>query len=148
MVADPHSENAPYESIQYRVADQIATIKFNRPERRNAMDTQVFRELNACLLAAEADKEVRAVVLTAEGSVFCSGQNLKFTINSTVESREEYQTVNHAAQDKLRRLEKPVVARVQGHALGGGTYLATSCDLIVAAKGVRFGMREIHAGDQ
>jgi len=136
-----------FESIAYTVENQVATIKFNRPERRNAMDTTVFRELLASLDAAESDPEVRAVILTGEGSVFCSGQNMKFTINATVDSREEYQKTNHAAQDRLRRLEKPVVARVQGHALGGGTYLAVSCDLVVAAKGVRFGMREIHAGD-
>lgn len=133
---------------RYEVDGARAVITFCRPERRNALDTEVLRELIAALDSAEEDDAVRVVVLTGDGPVFCAGQNLKFTLGASLEEKQEYQRQNYAARDRLRRLAKPVIARVQGDALGGGTYLATSCDLVVAVKDARFAMREIHSGEQ
>lgn len=136
------------ETNDYSVADQVATISFSRPERRNALDSQVFRDLIGALDDAEDDPDVHVVVITGQGPAFCAGQNLKFTLEATLDEKEEYQRLNYAGRDRIRRLEKPVVARVQGDALGGGTYVATSCDLVVAVKSARFAMREIHSGEQ
>lgn len=147
-MATAATSSTGHETNDYRVEGAVATISFNRPERRNALDTQVFRDLLAALDAAEADRAVRVVVLTGEGPVFCAGQNLKFTAQADLETKEEYGRFNQAGRERLRYFPKPVVARVQGDAIGGGTYLATSCDLIVAVKGARFAMREINSGEQ
>jgi enoyl-CoA hydratase/carnithine racemase len=137
---------AIYETILYRTEGPVATISLNRPERRNALNTQLFMELVDALDVAEADENVRCVVLTGEGPVFCAGQDLKFTLEADLKAYEEYGKWNRMGRDRIRKLEKPVVARVQGDAIGGGTYIATACDLVVAVKHARFAMREINAG--
>lgn len=141
-------EVCAWETNRYEVAGATAVVTLCRPERRNALDSVVLRNLLVALNDAEHDEAVRVVVLTGEGPTFCAGQNLKFTLEANFDEKEEYQRLNYAVRDRLRRLDKPVVARVQGDALGGGTYLATSCDLIVAVRTARFAMREIHSGEQ
>ena len=135
-----------YESLRYETRDRVAYITFCRPERRNALDTSVCREVIDAMQRAEADRDVLVVVLGAEGPVFCAGQNLKFTLSTDPEAYEEYRVTNRRMRDTIQKLHKPVIARVQGDAIGGGTYIATCCDLIVAVPTARFAMREINAG--
>lgn len=135
-----------YESLTYEKRDRVAYVTFSRPERRNALDTSVCSELIDAMQTAEADREVLVVVLGAEGKVFCAGQNLKFTLSSDPEAYEEYRSTNRRMRDTIQKLHKPVIARVQGDAIGGGTYIATCCDLIVAVPDARFAMREINSG--
>lgn len=135
-----------FESLTYEVRDRVAYVTFNRPERRNALDTAVCRELIRAMQTAEDDRDVLVVVLGAEGPVFCAGQNLKFTLSTDPEAYEEYRATNRRMRDTIQKLHKPVIARVQGDAIGGGTYIATCCDLIVAVPDARFAMREINAG--
>jgi enoyl-CoA hydratase/carnithine racemase len=135
-----------YETLAYETGDKVATITFNRPERRNALDTQVCGELIDAMHTAEADPDVLCVVLTGSGKVFCAGQNLKFTLSSDPQAYDEYRRINRRMRDTIQRLDKPVIAKVQGDAIGGGTYIATCCDLIVAVPDARFAMREINAG--
>ena len=124
----------------------VATITFNRPERRNALDTEFFNELYESLWDADNDDSVRVVVLAAEGPVFCAGQNLKFTNSATPDEYARYETINESTRDFITRMRKPVIARVQGPAAGGGVYLITSCDIIVLAENAWVAMREVHAG--
>jgi enoyl-CoA hydratase/carnithine racemase len=135
-----------YETVLVREDGPVTTISLNRPERRNALNTQICQELVAAFDACAHDENARAIVLTGEGSVFCAGQDLKFTNEATLDEWEEYRVWNRRIRDRIQQIHKPVVGRIQGHALGGGTWLATSCDLIVAARGAEFAMREIHAG--
>src|SRR5689334_20184930 len=111
-----------YETLAYDTGDKVATITFNRPERRNALDTQVCGELIDAMYTAEADPDVLCVVLTGAGKVFCAGQNLKFTLSSDPEAYDEYRRINRRMRDTIQRLDKPVIARVLGDAIGGGTY--------------------------
>ncbi|MCL4534484.1 MAG: enoyl-CoA hydratase/isomerase family protein [Bacteroidetes bacterium] len=138
---------AQYECMFYRRDGQVGNIVFSRPERRNATDTQFYIDLQACLDEAEEDEECRVIVISAQGPVFCAGQNLKFTAPATIQEHEKYSAALSRTWDGIMRHPKPVIARVQGDALGGGTYLSTRCDLIVAKKNARFAMREIAAGE-
>ncbi len=124
----------------------VATITFNRPERRNALDTEFFEELYESLLVCDNDDDVRVVILAAEGPVFCAGQNLKFTNSATPEEYHRYGLINGTTRDFMTRMRKPVIARVQGPAIGGGGYIITSCDIIVMADDTYTAMREIQAG--
>lgn len=137
---------ADYQRHIYEKDGPIARITFNRPERRNAHDTLFFQELCDALDDAEQDENVRVVVLTGNGPVFCAGQDLKFTASADRAQTLEYSAWNRRGRDKIQYLAKPVIARVNGDALGGGTYIATACDLIVALDGARLAMREINAG--
>lgn len=124
----------------------IATITFSRPERRNALDTEFFQDLYGSLADCDRDDSIRVVILAADGPVFCAGQNLKFTHAATSAEYQEYAEINGYTQDFITRMGKPVIARVQGPAAGGGVYIMTSCDIIVAVEDSWLAMREIFAG--
>ena len=124
----------------------IATITFTRPERRNALDTEFFEELYASLADCDRDDSIRVVILAAEGPVFCAGQNLKFTHAATSAEYARYAEINGYTQEFITIMSKPVIARVQGPSAGGGCYIMTSCDIIVAVEDSWLAMREIHAG--
>jgi enoyl-CoA hydratase/carnithine racemase len=122
-------------------------IVLDRPELRNAHDLETFKELVDALDRAEASRDCRCIVLAAEGPVFCAGQDLTFTRTASGHDRDEYGRWNVAARQRIQRNFKPVVAAVNGPAIGGGVYLATACDLVVAVDTAFFQMGEIHAGN-
>ncbi|HEX2293709.1 MAG TPA: enoyl-CoA hydratase-related protein [Actinomycetota bacterium] len=129
------------------VADGVATITIDRPERRNAINPQVVRELGAALAAAESDESVRVLVLTGAGeAAFCAGGDLGgMTADSKVGQHHERAAVGDLFR-RMRGSRLPVVARVNGHALAGGFGLMLACDLVVAADDAEMGMPEIDVG--
>jgi enoyl-CoA hydratase/carnithine racemase len=137
-----------YEAILYEVANGIATVTINRPERRNALSWAVMTELRAAFAAVKADPGVRVVVLTGAGDkAFCAGADL-----TGMAEGAGYASV-HDARGELARLfrdmwelGKPVVARVRGYALAGGFGLALACDVVIAAEDAQFGTPEINVG--
>jgi enoyl-CoA hydratase/carnithine racemase len=122
-------------------------VVLNRPEVKNAHDLDMFKELVAAFEEVENDPDCRCAVLTAEGDVFSAGQDLRFTRSADARAIDAYGRWNVAARQKIQRNFKPVVAAVNGPAIGGGVYLATACDLIVAVDTAYFQMREIQAGN-
>jgi enoyl-CoA hydratase len=145
-VSESTAEHA-FESMLFRSSGAVAEIVLNRPDRRNATDLQFYLDLLACLDLAERD-DLRVVVLRADGPTFCAGQNLKFTGSASPAEIVVYRQRMQEAWDRIIRHPKPIVARIQGDALGGGTYITTRCDLVVARRHARFAMREIAAGEQ
>ena len=118
----------------------VATITLARPDTRNALSVELVDSLGDHLADAIADDDVRAVVLTNEGSVFCAGADLK----SGGSSGARYGLV-----DVLRLLldaPKPVVGRIAGHCMGGGVGLAAACDISVIADDARVGFTEVRIG--
>jgi len=135
-------------SVRYDVAPPVARITINRPEKRNALNVAVMAELRAAFGKARADDAIRVVVLTGEGDkAFSAGGDLGgFTgEQSKVEQHRLRGTLVDLFED-MTRLGKPIVARVNGHALAGGFGLMCACDLIVAADTAEFGMPEINTG--
>jgi enoyl-CoA hydratase/carnithine racemase len=136
------------DEVQWKVEDAVATIALNRPERRNALSIDVMRELARRLDEAVRDASVRVVVLTGTGEkAFSAGADL----GSAIQGAGPY--AMHEGRglfaDLLRQLvalEKPVIARVNGAALGGGFGLALACDLAIAADTATFGTPEIDLG--
>ncbi len=137
-----------YDALLYAVADGVATITLNRPERRNSLSWTVMTELRTALAAARADDDVRVVVLTGAGDkAFCAGADL-----TGMASGAGWAEL-HDARGELARLfrdmwelGKPTIARVRGFALAGGFGLALACDLVVAADDAQFGTPEIDLG--
>lgn len=131
----------------------VAVLVLDRPDRRNALARALIAELSDALDAIAAAPGVRAVVLAAEGPTFCAGMDLKEAIESGLEaSAEASQSSVDDAQaiadliDRVHTLPRPVVAAVQGDALGGGAGLAAACDLVVMADSARIGYPEVRRG--
>ena len=127
----------------------VARLTLNRPESRNALNRALVEELKDALSQAEADERVRVVALAGAGPDFCAGADLR-ELQEAVEAGPEVSLAEAQALGDLfilmRRLEKPVVAVVQGHALAGGAGLATACDLVLARGDARFGYPEVRLG--
>lgn len=135
--------------ILYSVADRIATISLNRPEKRNAFNPELVSALTAALLNASDDEEVKVIVLKAVGSVFSAGADLQYLQQLQQNTHEE----NVADSELLKTLfstiyylPKVVIAQVEGHAIAGGCGLATVCDITFAVPEARFGYTEVRLG--
>lgn len=125
--------------ISSSLENGVLEIRLRRPERRNALDEQMVDGLHTSLEAAATDGEVRAVVLTGEGSAFCAGADLA-RFENELDGRA-FRFHGHrltALTELIERIEKPVVAAVNGAAVGFGVQLALSCDLRVGAESARF----------
>jgi enoyl-CoA hydratase/carnithine racemase len=127
-------EELGFERLVYEKAPPRATITLNRPERLNAFDFRLLRELARACEDASWDDDVRVVVLTGAGRAFCAGADLKAWGDDLVGNPGEYWKWFGAfkdAHDRLREIGKPTVARVNGIAVGGGNELQMACDLAV-----------------
>lgn len=122
----------------------VGIVTIARPERRNALNLLVKQEIVAALRALDADPQVAAVVLTGSGGSFVAGTDIA--------EMKDMSPGDHARLDAdrvfhvVRQLGKPVIAAVEGYALGGGCELALACDIIVAAESAWFGQPEIRVG--
>jgi enoyl-CoA hydratase/carnithine racemase len=135
------------DEIQYAVAGTTATITINRPERRNAINADVLREVLKRLHEAEHDGAVRVVVLTGAGAkAFCAGGDLAAIQGGGFLAMHEGRGFFAEAVRAIMRSEKPTIARLNGHALGGGFGLALACDLAIAADDVELGTPEVDIG--
>ena len=131
------------------VAGGVLTATLNRPDKRNAIDTEMIDALVAVLSRADLDAGVRVVAVRGAGKDFCAGMDLNELLASADHSLEQNrQAALHFAGIfvRMRRLPKPVVAVVQGRALAGGCGLATACDLVLAAESAQFGYPEVQRG--
>jgi enoyl-CoA hydratase/carnithine racemase len=147
----PPTEPGPTEPGQYvrleRPADHVAEIVLDRPDALNAVSTALAAQLHAACAAADADPEVRVVVLTsAVAKAFCVGADLKERNRLSDDELRASRLVSRAAYRSVLDLAVPVVAAVHGFALGGGLELALACDLIVADPSVVLGLPEVSVG--
>jgi methylglutaconyl-CoA hydratase len=130
-------------------ADGIARITLNRPEKRNALNSELIEGLKDALRRAAETGEVRAIVLSGAGSDFCSGADLsalqKIATASVAENLEDARSLMELFT-LIRSISVPVVAAVRGRALAGGCGLATACDIVLAARSSRFGYPEVKIG--
>ena len=140
------------ESVNVSAKDGVATLELNRPQALNAWNAQLGSDLLAALRAAAADDAVRAVLITGAGRAFSSGADLKDLTGGadTAEGRPDvYTTLTeryHPIMNAIRELPKPVIAAVNGPAVGIGCSLALCCDLIVAAESAYFLLAFVNIG--
>ncbi len=130
--------------VQARRQGPVGIVTICRPERRNALNLEVKREIVARLEAFAHEAEVSAIVLTGEGGIFVAGTDIAemADMRPTDHIRLDTDRVFHV----VRQSPKPVIAAVEGYALGGGCELALACDIVVAADDARFGQPEIRVG--
>lgn len=136
-----------FKHLLYGRREAVVTITINRPDNRNALSQEVIAEIRVALVQAKDDPQVRVIVITGAGKVFCAGADLN-SFRSEQSELDRYFQRRHLAELFLEMTElgKPTVARVNGHALAGGFGLVAACDLAIAASDAQFGMPEVNVG--
>ncbi len=135
-----------FETLKYEVKEGIGYITVNRPEALNALNSTVIGELYDCFAKAEADEEVKVIILTGEGRSFVAGADIaEMSKLNTIEARA-FAAKGHRTMNFIEQVKKPVIAAVNGFALGGGCELSMACDFIVASKKAKFGQPEVGLG--
>ena len=142
------SDKTGFETVIYEKSDGVATIRLNRPDRLNAVVEQLYDDVLAALEDAEADAGVRVVVLTGEGRAFCVGADLKAhgAGQRTDFQKRQYLIKANDVCKRIRTLRRPVVAAVNGYALGAGAEMAVSSDYILMKESAQIGFPEISIG--
>ena len=131
-----------FECIIYEKGRGIATIKLNRPKVLNAMNKQLWVDVQNALVDAKNDVAVKALVITGEGRAFSTGADLKESKTRTMDAYREYLEELQEASRKIIRFEKPTIAAINGYALGSGYELALACDIRIAAEEAQIGSPE------
>src|SRR5919109_220078 len=133
--------------IQLEPRGDIAIIKINRPEALNAVNIDVIGELSRTLDIISVDDGIKVVIITGAGErSFCAGADIAYMVNIDPMKAEKYASSAQAVLNKIEKLEKPVIAAVNGFALGGGCELAMVCDIRIASSNAKMGQPEVTIG--
>lgn len=139
-----------YENIIWEFNDHVATVRLNRPEAMNALNHEMYAELEHAMRESHRDPEVRCVIITGEGRAFCSGDDVKQLMLGDRESRgsrpRAAKPAPTPAAAALLECDKPVIAAVNGAAVGWGMDLTLMCDMRIASENARFGELFIKRG--
>jgi len=135
------------EQVRLSSAGPVATVTLDRPEQRNPLSAVMLRDLASALRWCKEDSDVRVVVLTGAGRVFCAGADLS-SFDGDTSAIDKFRSRDLFVElfVLMAELGKPIVGRINGHALAGGFGLACSCDLLVAVDTATFGTPEINVG--
>ncbi len=136
-----------FKNLVVRKAEGIGWVTINRPEKLNALNAETIRELKAAFLGFEKDEEVKAVILTGAGEkAFVAGADISELCGLDSSRGEAYAREGQELTLMMERFPKPVLAAINGFALGGGTEIALACHVRVASENARFGQPEVKLG--
>ena len=136
-----------YETLNFEKLDNIGILKINRPKALNALNKQVLEDLDKQLDDIEADRGLKVLIITGEGEkAFVAGADIVELSSLTSDKAHEFSKKGQAVFRRLEILKIPVIAAVNGFALGGGTELACACDFIYCSKNAKFGQPEVLLG--
>jgi len=131
-----------FECVLYEKEGEIATIKLNRPKVLNAMNKQLWLDIQQALEDAKNDPKIKVVIITGEGRAFSTGADLKESKDRSLEDYRDYLEELQEASRKILRFEKATIAAINGYALGSGYALALACDIRIAAEEAKIGSPE------
>ena len=136
-----------FENLTFTVEENIAIIKINRPDKMNALNISTIKEIKKALREAQNDDNIKGIILTGEGpKAFVAGADIAEFSNFSAAQAKEMSETGHETFDAIEHCEKPVIAAINGFALGGGCELAMSCHMRVAATNAKFGQPEVNLG--
>lgn len=135
-----------YETLKYEVKSGIGYVIISRPESLNALSTQVLEELMSVFREINDDPEVKTVILTGEGRAFVAGADISQMVDLTGIQGQDMMKQGARVMNYIESIDKPVIAAVNGFALGGGCELAMACDIRVASEKAQFGQPEVNLG--
>ena len=136
-----------YKTLLTEIADGISIITINRPDKMNALNREVLDELNAAMDEVYSNATIKSVIITGAGTkAFVAGADISEFLGLNVEQAKQLAKKGQSLFDKIENCPKPVVAAVNGFALGGGCELALSCHFIYASENAKFGQPEVNLG--
>ena len=133
-------------SVKYEVKDNIAVVTIDRPEALNALNLDVLAELEQVVSQAEKDQDAYVIIITGAGRAFVAGADIAQMKDLTADEGRIFGEFGNRVFRKIEALTKPVIAAVNGFALGGGCELAMSCDIRIASDKAKFGQPEVGLG--
>lgn len=134
------------EILKMEVAEAVATVTISRPQAMNALNSGFFRELDGLIAELAGRADIKVVILTGEGKAFAAGADIAEMVAKTQDDARAFSKVGQRTFRSLELLEKPVIAAVNGFALGGGCELALACDIRIASSKAKFGQPEVNLG--
>ena len=135
-----------FETIKYEVKEGIAYVTVNRPKAMNALNTEVLGELHTAFEQVAADDEVKVAIVTGEGKAFVAGADIEQMKDLDAVAGRAMIAKGHSVMNLIEAIDKPVIAAINGFALGGGCELAMACDIRIASEKAKFGQPEVNLG--
>jgi enoyl-CoA hydratase len=135
-----------YEILKLDVNDNIAAVTISRPKDLNALNTRFFNEMDRMVAELTARDDVKVIVITGEGKAFVAGADIKEMTDMTQAQGVEFSKLGQNTFRSIEQCEKPVIAAINGFALGGGLELALGCDFRIASSKAKFGQPEVNLG--
>ncbi len=132
--------------LQTKLEDGILLVTISRPKAMNALNTQFFNEMDELIASVSTNPEVKVVVITGEGKAFVAGADITEMVNKNQEQGEAFSRLGQNTFRSLEELDVPVIAAVNGFALGGGMELTMACDFRIASTKAKFGQPEVNLG--
>src|ERR687890_2723810 len=133
--------------VQIDLQNDIAILRINRPEALNAMNLDVIYELSRAIDLVSVDQGIKVVIITGSGErSFCAGADISYMVDIDAVTAEKYASSAQSVLNKIEKMEKPVIAAINGFALGGGCELALVCDMRIASDNAKIGQPEVTIG--
>lgn len=134
------------DNVIFKKKENVAILSINRPKAMNALNTELLKDLDCAIDKVIADDEVYVVVLTGEGKAFVAGADIGEMKDMDTVAAREFADVGSGVFRKIELMEKPVIAAINGFALGGGCELSMCCDIRIASDKAKFGQPEVGLG--
>lgn len=130
--------------LELTVENSIALLTISNEKSLNALNSRLISELNALISDLSFRNDVKVIIITGKGKAFVAGADIKEMANMTHDQAREYGLAGETLFEKIERLNKVVIAAINGYALGGGCELAMACDIRIANTYAKFGQPEVH----
>ncbi len=135
-----------YEFLNFKIEENVGILTINRPKALNALNIQLMEEIDEILHLIEVDKEIRALIITGVGKAFIAGADITTMEPMNYDEGKNYGFKGSTLFRKIETLNIPVIAAVNGFALGGGNELMLACDIVIASDKAKFGQPEVSLG--
>ena len=141
-----NNNNMEYEILKIETYENIALVTISRPEAMNALNTRFFNEMDAAIAEISEKENVKVMIITGEGKAFVAGADISEMADMTIEQGSAFSKVGQNTFRSLEKMKIPVIAAINGFALGGGLELAMGCDIRIASSKAKFGQPEVNLG--